>query len=71
MTAGIDVAWLSLSHDDGQFSSFHSYLLAALQRLGVPCDDGGLLTDGSTQSMEATVAVVTTEAEAVGKELFC
>ncbi|MEC5408530.1 LuxR C-terminal-related transcriptional regulator [Paraburkholderia sp. MPAMCS5] len=70
MKAGIDVAWLSLSHDDKQFSSFHSYLLAALQRLGVSCDSGDLESDGSSQSIEATVAVVTTAAEAVGKEIY-
>ncbi|RJF91886.1 ATP-dependent transcriptional regulator [Noviherbaspirillum saxi] len=70
MRAGIEVAWLSLSHDDKQFPSFCSYLLAALQRLGIDGEGDMLHTGGSAQSMDAVVAIVASAAEKNGKELY-
>lgn len=70
MKAGIDVAWLSLSHDDKQFSSFHAYLVAALRRLGVPLDGSIPRDDGSTQAIEASIAMIAGAAETAGKERY-
>ncbi|WP_070940856.1 LuxR C-terminal-related transcriptional regulator [Cupriavidus necator] len=70
MKAGIDVAWLSLSHDDNQFSSFHSYLMAAFHRLGIPLDGSSLHDDGSPRAIEGSIAMITGAAEAAGKELY-
>ncbi|RJG08368.1 LuxR C-terminal-related transcriptional regulator [Massilia cavernae] len=70
MRAGAEVAWLSLSHDDKQFPSFCSYLLAALQRLGIDSDGDMLQGDGGIQSMDAVVVLVASAAERIGKELY-
>ncbi|MGH8788775.1 MAG: LuxR C-terminal-related transcriptional regulator [Cupriavidus necator] len=70
MKAGIDVAWLSLSHDDRQFSSFCTYLLAAFQRIGMRADDVVPDAAGSEQSMEALVAVLTSAVEEIDRELY-
>lgn len=70
MKAGIDVAWLSLSHDDRQFPSFCTYLLAAFQRLGMRADDVVPDATGSEQSMEALVAMATSAVEEIDRELY-
>ncbi|MWV17025.1 ATP-dependent transcriptional regulator [Pseudomonas sp. L-22-4S-12] len=70
MKAGVEVAWLSFSHDDKEFQSFFSYLLAALQHLGIQIDGEMLNADGGDQSMNAVVAVVTRAAEEIGRELY-
>ncbi|EKZ95375.1 ATP-dependent transcriptional regulator, MalT-like, LuxR family protein [Cupriavidus sp. HMR-1] len=70
MRAGIDVAWLSLSHDDRQFSSFCTYLMTAFQRLGMRADYVVPDAAGSEQSMEALVAVATSALEEVERELY-
>lgn len=70
MKAGIDVTWLSLSHDDRQFSSFCTYLFAAFQRLGMRADDVVPDAAGSEQSMEALVAVATSAVEEIDRELY-
>lgn len=70
MKAGIDVAWLSLSHDDRQFSSFCTYLMAAFQRLGMAADDVVPDAAGSEQSLEALVAVATSAVEEIDRELY-
>ncbi|MDF3887319.1 LuxR C-terminal-related transcriptional regulator [Cupriavidus basilensis] len=70
MKTGIDVTWLSLSHDDRQFSSFCTYLLAAFQRLGMRADDVVPDAAGSDQSMEALVAVATSAVEEIDRELY-
>ncbi|WP_449433458.1 LuxR C-terminal-related transcriptional regulator [Pseudomonas putida] len=69
MRAGLDVAWLAFSVDDRQFASFLAYLLHALQRLGIGIDQEWLQSDGSEQANNTLVAIVTREAEALGKEL--
>jgi len=69
MKAGLDVAWVSFSLDDRQFSSFLSYLLAALQRLGIAIEQDWLNSDGSEQSINALVALVTHAAENSEREL--
>jgi len=69
MRAGLDVAWISFSLDDRQFASFLAYLLHALQRLGIAIEPEWLQCDGSEPSINALIAIVTREAEAVGKEL--
>ncbi|KWR89137.1 LuxR C-terminal-related transcriptional regulator [Cupriavidus sp. IDO] len=70
MKTGIDVAWLSLSHDDRQFSSFCTYLLAAFQRIGMRADDVVPDAAGSEQSMEALVAVLTSAVEEIDREVY-
>ncbi|MNZ36383.1 Serine/threonine-protein kinase PknK [compost metagenome] len=70
MKAGVDVAWLSLSVDDKQLPSFLSYLLAALQSLGLQTEGEMLHADGSDSSLNALVALVTREAERIGRELY-
>ncbi|MNO49939.1 Serine/threonine-protein kinase PknK [compost metagenome] len=70
MKAGVDVAWLSLSVDDKQLPSFRSYLLAALQSLGLQTEGEMLHADGSDSSLNALVALVTREAERIGRELY-
>lgn len=69
MRDGLDVGWISFSLDDRQFASFLAYLLHALQRLGIAIEPEWLQCDGSEQSSNALVAIVTREAEALGKEL--
>ncbi|MCY1492484.1 HTH-type transcriptional regulator MalT [compost metagenome] len=69
MKAGLDVAWISFSLDDRQFASFLAYLLAALQRLGIRIEQEWLQGDGSEQSNNALVALVTHLVEGIGKEL--
>ncbi|UVE19568.1 LuxR C-terminal-related transcriptional regulator [Pseudomonas sp. LS44] len=70
MKAGVEVAWLSFSHDDREFRSFFSYLLASLQHLGIQIDGEMLNAEGGDQSMSAVVAVVTRAAEEIGRELY-
>lgn len=70
MKAGMDVAWLSLSVDDKHLPSFLSYLLAALQSLGLQTEGEMLHVDGSDSSLNALVALVTREAERIGRELY-
>lgn len=69
MRTGLDVAWVSFSIDDRQFASFLAYLLSALQRLGIPIGQEWLRSDGSEPSANALIALVTREAEAIGREL--
>lgn len=69
MKAGLDVAWISFSLDDRQFSSFLSYLLEAFQRLGIVVEQDWLNSDGSEQSINALIAQVTHAAESVEREL--
>lgn len=70
MRSGLDVAWISFSADDRQFASFLAYLLGGLQRLGIRIEQEWLQTDGSEQSTNALVALVTRAAEGIGKELY-
>ncbi|KSP92600.2 ATP-dependent transcriptional regulator [Pseudomonas aeruginosa] len=67
---GLDVAWLSLSHDDRQYPSFLAYLLAALQRLGIAVESGLALDDAGESTLAALVALVTRQAERAGRELY-
>ena len=69
MKAGLDVAWVSFSLDDRQFASFLSYLLAALQRLGIAIEQDWLNSDGSEQSINALIALVTLAAQNIEREL--
>ncbi|QEY62963.1 ATP-dependent transcriptional regulator [Metapseudomonas lalkuanensis] len=69
MRAGLDVAWIAFSLDDRQFASFLAYLLSALQRLGLRIDPEWLNSDGSEQSTNALIAIVTREAQSIGREL--
>lgn len=68
--AGVDVAWLSLSQSDREFSQFCTYLLAALQRLGMPSDSVVPHATGSEQSIDALAAVLTSALEEVDRELY-
>jgi len=70
MKTGVDVSWLSFSHDDRQFSSFCTYLLAAFQRLGMLADDAVPDAAGSEQSLEALVALATSAVEEIDRELY-
>lgn len=67
---GLDVAWLSLSHDDRLFPSFLAYLLAALQRLGIPTEAELLHGDSGETAFNALIAQVTRAAELLGRELY-
>lgn len=69
MKAGLDVAWVSFSLDDRQFASFLSYLLAALQRLGIAMDQDWLNSDGSEQSINALIALITHAVQDLEREL--
>ncbi|NUU39336.1 LuxR C-terminal-related transcriptional regulator [Pseudomonas sp. C2B4] len=69
MKAGLDVAWVSFSQDDRQFASFLSYLLTALQRLGIAIEQDWLNSDGSEQSINALIALITHAAQAIDREL--
>ncbi|MBH3429671.1 LuxR C-terminal-related transcriptional regulator [Pseudomonas alkylphenolica] len=69
MKAGLDVAWISFSRDDRQFGSFLSYLLEALQRLGIAVEQDWLHSDGSEQSINTLIAIVTHAAQGIDKEL--
>ncbi|WCM48598.1 LuxR C-terminal-related transcriptional regulator [Pseudomonas sp. WJP1] len=69
MKAGLDVAWVSFSLDDREFASFLSYLLAALQRLGIVIEQDWLNSDGSEQSINALIALVTHAAQNIEREL--
>jgi LuxR family maltose regulon positive regulatory protein len=68
--AGLDVAWLSLSHSDREFSQFCTYLLAALQRLGMPSDSVVPHATGSETSIDALAAVLTSAMEEIDRELY-
>ncbi|CAB3793770.1 HTH-type transcriptional regulator MalT [Paraburkholderia caffeinitolerans] len=68
--AGIDVAWLSLGHSDREFSQFCTYLLGALQRLGMPSDSVMPHATGSEPSIDALAAVLTSAMEEVDRELY-
>lgn len=67
---GLDVAWLSLSHDDRLFPSFLTYLLAALRRLGIAIEAELLHGDSGEAAFNALVAQVTRIAEQLGRELY-
>ena len=69
MKEGAEVAWLSLGQEEKHLVNFCAYLLAALQRLGIPVEDDMLLEGGSSRSIEAVVAVAVNGAQAVAKEL--
>ncbi|BCX68206.1 LuxR C-terminal-related transcriptional regulator [Pseudomonas izuensis] len=69
MKAGLDVAWVSFSLDDRQFASFLSYLLAALQRLGIAIEQDWLNSDGSEQSINALIALITHAAQDLETEM--
>jgi LuxR family maltose regulon positive regulatory protein len=70
MKVGAEVAWLSLSQEEKQLASFCAYLLAAMQRLGIPVEDDMLLEGGGSKSIEAVVATVVNGAEGLSKELY-
>lgn len=70
LKSGLNVAWLSLSGEDKQPSSFCSYLLAALHRLGVPVETDMLLEGDGSISMDAAVAVAVNGASAVARDLY-
>lgn len=70
LKAGLDVAWLSLSLDDRQFPCFLTYLLAALQRLGITSEVDSRYADGSEQTLNALVALICHGAERLGHELY-
>jgi LuxR family maltose regulon positive regulatory protein len=70
MKSGAEVAWLSLSHDDKRLPNFCAYLLAALQRLGIPVEDDMLLEGGSSKSIDSVVAVTVGGAANIPKELY-
>ncbi|WP_231709017.1 AAA family ATPase [Pseudomonas denitrificans (nom. rej.)] len=67
---GLDVAWLSLSHDDRLFPSFLTYLLAALRRLDIAIEAELLHGDSGEAAFNALVAQVTRIAEQLGRELY-
>ncbi|MET0540899.1 MAG: LuxR C-terminal-related transcriptional regulator [Variovorax sp.] len=70
MKEGAEVAWLSLGQEDKQLTNFCAYLLAALQKLGIPIEDDMLLEGGSSKSIEAVVATAVNGAQGLPKELY-
>ncbi|SEB24705.1 LuxR C-terminal-related transcriptional regulator [Variovorax sp. YR216] len=70
MKEGAEVAWLSLGQEEKQLANFCAYLLAALQRLGIPVEDDMLLEGGSSKSIEAVVAAAVNGAQGLPKELY-
>ncbi|MNO36459.1 Serine/threonine-protein kinase PknK [compost metagenome] len=65
-----EIAWLSLSAEDKHLGSFFVYLLAALQRLGVPLENEIPLEGSSGESVDSVVAAIVEGAAAVDKELY-
>lgn len=67
---GLDVAWLSLSHEDRHYAGFVAYLLAALQRLGLAVDSGLAQGEVGEHTLNGLVAAVTRLAEPIERELY-
>ncbi|MDM0047435.1 LuxR C-terminal-related transcriptional regulator [Variovorax sp. J22R115] len=70
MKEGAEVAWLSLGQEEKEVANFCAYLLAALQRLGIPVEDDMLLEGGSSKAIEAVVATAVNGAQGLPKELY-
>ena len=70
MKSGGEVSWLSLSQEDRRLPTFCAYLFAALRRLGIPIDNDVLQESSKANSMDTVVALVTSEAEKIAKELW-
>ncbi len=73
LKAGDEVSWLSLSHDDRQITSFTTYLIAALGRLGIEFQEE-MRADGIDgdigNSLDAVVAATLNAAAAIPKDLY-
>ncbi len=70
LKTGTDVGWLSLSHSNREFSQYCTYLLAALQRMGMPGDSAVPHATGSEQSIDALAAIITSAMEEIDRELY-
>jgi LuxR family maltose regulon positive regulatory protein len=70
MKSGAVVAWLSLSRDDRQLSSFCTYLLAAFNRLGISVEDDMLMEGDNGKAIDSLVALVVNGAARVPEDLY-
>lgn len=70
MKTGLQVAWLSLSHDERLLRNFSTHLLAALTRLGVTIDDEVLLGGEGAASMDSIVATLVNGLTSIDDDLY-
>lgn len=70
MKAGLQVAWLSLSHDERLLPNFCAHLFDALARLGVPLDEEVLLAGDGSASIDAIAAALVNGLAAIDDDLY-
>jgi len=73
MTAGAEVAWLSLTPDDGAGSSpatFYRHLLASLQRAGVTVAPEAMAAGAAAHPIDSMVAAIHAAAQSFAKALY-
>lgn len=70
MKAGLQVAWLSLSHDERLLLNFCTHVFDALARLGVPLDDEALLGSEGIASMDTLVAALVNGLATIDDDLY-
>lgn len=67
---GADVAWLSLSIDDRQLSTYCAYLQSAIEQLGVNLDGSIALDVTSGDGLDERLAEIVGQIAEVNRELF-
>ncbi|VXC39752.1 ATP-dependent transcriptional regulator, MalT-like, LuxR family [Burkholderia sp. 8Y] len=70
LKSGAEVAWLSLSADDGGYADFCTELFAAMQRLGISVETDMPLDDTSAGAMDAAIAAIVEGAVDLPKDVY-
>ncbi|MDR5855361.1 LuxR C-terminal-related transcriptional regulator [Caballeronia sp. LZ062] len=70
LKSGAEVAWLSLTADDGGYADFCTELFAAMQRLGISVETDVPLDDTSASAMDAAIAAIVEGAVELPKDVY-
>ena len=70
LKSGVEVGWLSLSHEDEHRPRFCAYFLAAMQRLGVPVEAGMFGRNDDASTTDAAIAAIVNGAANLGRDAY-